>query len=177
MRKALVTVLLGALSWSLPASAAQLDISIEVPRLDVAEYHRPYVAAWIENDKREVAANLLVWYQQDRPNQSPNAEKGTKWLPDLRQWWRRAGRALDMPLDGVSAATRPVGVHKLRFATGDGIMPALANGHYKLRVEAAREEGGRELLNIPFSWPPSARSTQNVQGKSELGSISLTITP
>ncbi|MEP1597956.1 MAG: DUF2271 domain-containing protein, partial [Hyphomonas sp.] len=29
-----------------PAIAETLDIEIGIPRLDVAEYHRPYVAAW-----------------------------------------------------------------------------------------------------------------------------------
>ena len=31
------------------ALAADLIIKVEVPKLDVAEYHKPYVALWIEN--------------------------------------------------------------------------------------------------------------------------------
>ena len=31
-----------------PALAAELAVSIEIPRLTVAEYHRPYVAIWLE---------------------------------------------------------------------------------------------------------------------------------
>jgi hypothetical protein len=30
-----------------PALAADLELSLEIPRLTVAEYHRPYVAVWI----------------------------------------------------------------------------------------------------------------------------------
>ncbi|ORE88404.1 periplasmic protein [Oceanococcus atlanticus] len=168
--------LLLCLSWALPAQATTLDLSIEIPRLDVAQYHRPYVAAWIENDSRKVAANLLVWYQQDRPGEADGAEKGSKWLPDLRQWWRRSGRALAMPVDGVSAATRPVGAHSVSFQLGQADL-ALEPGAYKLRVEAAREEGGRELIDIPFSWPINAPQTINAQGHSELGAISLTFAP
>ena len=176
MRYAPLSLLL-CLVWALPANAAQLDLSIEIPRLSVAQYHRPYVAAWIENDSRKVAANLLVWYQQDRPGESANAEKGSKWLPDLRQWWRRSGRALSMPIDGVSAATRPTGKHSLSFRLGHGDLPALKPGQYKLRVEAAREEGGRELVDIPFTWPINATRTVKAQGNSELGAVSLTLAP
>ena len=31
-----------------PAYAATIDINVELPKLNVAEYHRPYVAVWIE---------------------------------------------------------------------------------------------------------------------------------
>ena len=30
--------------------AADMNISVEVPQLDVAQYHRPYVAFWLERD-------------------------------------------------------------------------------------------------------------------------------
>lgn len=43
--------LLAALgAW--PAAAAQLEISVEIPQLAVAEYHRPYVAVWVEREDR-----------------------------------------------------------------------------------------------------------------------------
>ena len=91
------TALIAALAMPVSAIAADLDLSIEIPRLKVAEYHRPYVAAWIERPDNSVAANLLVWYDVDMKN-----GEGTKWLKDIRQWWRRSGRTLKMPVDGVS---------------------------------------------------------------------------
>ena len=177
MHKFILSLSVWALSGITPLLASELAVSIELPRLQVAEYHRPYVAAWVEDGNRGVAANLLVWYQQDRPGAAARAESGTKWLPDLRQWWRRAGRGLEMPLDGVSSATRPVGTHALQFTAGEPPLNDLAAGEYRLRVEAAREEGGRELLDIPFTWPPSRSSEQTVRGQSELGTVSLTLTP
>lgn len=177
MRRGLMNVLLPALLWSGTAAAEQLEIGLQIPQLEVAEYHRPYIAGWIEAEGRVVAANLWVWYQLDRPGASAQAEQGSKWLPDLRQWWRRGGRGLDMPLDGVSSATRAVGDYSLTFTPGDGAMPVLAPGQYTLRVEAAREEGGRELLEIPFAWPPAAVQTLKAQGESELGTLSLVLSP
>lgn len=76
-----VTLVVGAL-FALPAYTAELRISVEIPQLKVAEYHRPYVAVWIEGADQKVAANLSVWYQQ----RSNSEGHGTKWLPDLRQW-------------------------------------------------------------------------------------------
>jgi len=38
-------------------------------------------------------------------------------------------------------------------------------------VEAAREVGGRELLRLPFQWPPRAPTTAKVAGEHELGAV------
>lgn len=156
-------------------SAAQLTVNVEVPRLAVAEYHRPYVAIWIERDDASVAANLSVWFMQD--NASSKGESGTKWLPDLRQWWRRSGRNLELPVDGVTGATRPVGVHTLQFDDRNGPLKNLAAGHYNLVIEAVREVGGRELLKLPLVWPPSTPTQADAQGTSELGRVVLQSIP
>lgn len=152
------------------ASAAEMNVTVAIPRLNVAEYHRPYVAIWIENADQSVAAQLSVWYQID-----PKKEDGREWLKDLRQWWRRGGRSLDMPVDGLTGATRPVGEHSLKFKGTDAPLKALAPGKYSLVVEAAREVGGRELVKLPFEWPKS--STASTTGSTELGTVSLTIAP
>ena len=47
-----------------PVMAADMGITVQIPRIDAAEYHRPYVAVWIEDGNQAVAANLAVWYQQ-----------------------------------------------------------------------------------------------------------------
>ncbi len=164
---------------SAPTLAASLDLSVEVPRLNVSEYHRPYVAIWIERPDHEVAANLAVWYQQTpaKDNQSGKQEQGSKWLSDLRQWWRRSGREQTLPIDGVSGATRPAGEHRLSFDDTKPPLAGLAAGEYTLRVEAAREVGGRELVDIPFTWPPAASTHLTAHGESELGAVRLDLEP
>ena len=156
-----------------PAYAATLDINVEIPKLNVAEYHRPYVAVWIEGADQKVAANLSVWYQQ-----TSNSEgHGTKWLPDLRQWWRKSGRSLKVPVDGVTGPTKPAGRHALSFSDKQHLA-GLAPGQYTLVVEAAREVGGRELLKIPFTWPAKgAPQSGKAQGSTELGAVTLTVKP
>lgn len=159
-----------ALALALPvfmssqALANQLNIDVELPKIPVAEYHRPYVGIWIEGEG--VKQNLAVWYQLDRDGQD--------WLKDIRQWWRKLGRSETFPVDGVSGATKAPGVHSLVLKAGAAPLGDLKPGKYVLYVEAAREVGGRELVQVPFEWPVTAQA--QAQGKTELGKISLSIT-
>jgi hypothetical protein len=154
-------------------AAADLEVSVEIPRLTVAEYHKPYLAMWVERPDQSVAANLTVWYDQ----QTNKNEKGTTWLKDLRQWWRKSGRELTMPVDGVSGATRPPGAHQVTFRGARTPLAGLAPGSYQLVIEAAREVGGRELLRIPFQWPAAAAQSGKAKGEHELGQVQLTVKP
>lgn len=157
---------------AVPASAAELTVRVQIPRIEVAEYHRPYVAVWIENPDQSIAAHLAVWYQTD-----PKQEDGTQWLKDLRQWWRRGGRELTLPIDGVTGATRPVGEHRIAFKGDSPPLAQLAPGKYGLVVEAVREVGGREVVKIPFEWPTIGKQVLTSSGKTELGTITLELLP
>ena len=155
-----------------PALAADLQVGLEIPRLTVAEYHRPYVAIWIENPDKTAVKTLAVWYDVKMKNQ-----EGEKWLKDMRQWWRRAGRDMTLPADGVSGATRAPGKHQVVFKGGSAPLGNLPAGQYNLVVEAAREVGGTEVLRAPFQWPPKAPATSSAKGTSELGAMSVTVKP
>lgn len=155
-----------------PALAADLNVKIDLPKLNVAEYHKPYVAAWVERPDQSVAANLSVWYDVKKPDNA-----GTKWLKDMRQWWRHIGRELALPVDGVSGATQAPGEHQLAFQSGKSPLGDLPAGEYKLVVEAAREGGGREVVRVPFQWPPKGAQTVSAKGSDELGAVALNLTP
>lgn len=168
MRKRMLPAV-GLLSTGL--AGAGLEVGVEIPRQNVAEYHRPYVAIWIEAPDQSVAANLAVWYDL----QPKRGEAGTTWLKDLRQWWRKTGRDLQMPVDGVSGATRPAGTHHLSYNSGQPPLKQLAPGRYNLVVEAAREVGGREIVRVPFEWP--VNGSAQAAGHSELGAITVSVKP
>lgn len=155
-----------------PIAAAEIKVKVEVPKLTVAEYHRPYVAIWVERPDQSVATNLAVWYDVKLKE-----NEGTKWLKDMRQWWRRTGRTLEMPADGLSSATRAPGEHSVAFKEGASTLGTLAPGKYELVVEAAREVGGRELLRVPFEWPPKAPQNLKAQGEHELGALVVDLAP
>ena len=154
-------------------NAAELNLNIEIPRINAAEYHRPYVAVWVEGADQKAVANLAVWYQQRDTDEG----HGTKWLPDLRQWWRKSGRTLKVPVDGITGPTKPVGKHALRLDESHPELKKLPAGNYTLVVEAAREVGGRELVSIPFEWPAKQAGKLAAKGKTELGEISLELKP
>lgn len=151
------------------AAAQTLDLSVTIPRLSVAEYHRPYVAMWLEKTGA-APSTLAVWYDYDMA-----ANEGTKWLREVRQWWRVSGRSMTFPANGITGATRAPGAHKISFTRAQ--LGAMAAGDYVLVVEAAREVGGRELVRVPFVWPPKAATTTEAKGQHELGAVSLTAKP
>lgn len=166
-------LILVALLLATPVVAGELNLTVQIPEQKVAEYHRPYAAIWIERADHSVAAQLAGWYAQKDSKEGA----GSKWLPDLRQWWRRGGRDLSLPVDGVSGATRPAGQHQLKFVEGEAPLGTLAAGDYVLVVEAAREVGGREVVHVPFTWPVSSSQHLSAQGSRELGKVSLDLQP
>jgi len=149
----------------LAAAPATMDVTITIPRLKVAEYHRPYVAIWVEKAGAP-AKTVAVWYDYDMKN-----NEGTKWLRDVRQWWRAAGRSMTLPANGITGATRAPGAHKISFSRAQ--LGATTPGQYTLVIEAAREVGGRELLRIPFTWPAKAGAGGRSSGKAELGAVTV----
>lgn len=171
MRAQPITTLLLVLLPGL-VHATGLNLTLELPRLGVAEYHRPYVAVWIADTDNRALRNLAVWYDTDLADR-----EGEKWLKDMRQWWRRSGRGLGTPPDAVSGATRPPGTHSLSLRTGEEPLGSLAAGEYRLIVEAAREVGGREMLTLPFAWPPDGGTSAEARGERELGRVRLQLIP
>ena len=157
MRKSLI---LAAGVVSAPVAAGTINVTI--PRLSVAEYHRPYVAVWLEPANGGPARTLAVWYDVAKKGNEP----GTKWLSDLRTWWRKGGRNLSLPADGVSGATRAPGAYRIPLPAN--VRP----GAYILNVEAARENGGRELVQVPVNVPIRAASAN---GMAELGAVSVSV--
>jgi hypothetical protein len=152
------------------AIAADLSVKFELPQLNVAEYHKPYVAMWIEKADGAVASTLAVLYDVKKKDKG-----GEKWVKDLRTWWRKAGRDTALPIDGVSGATRSAGVQTMSFGPARTGIDKLPAGDYKLVIEAARESGGRELVRVPFTLPAKGKVAASANGKEELGAVSITI--
>ena len=166
MRKLSIALSAAALGAAAPAAAADLSVSVEIPRLSVAAYHRPYVAVWIERPDNTAVRTLAVWYEVS------NVAEGKDWLKDMRTWWRRGGRSLAMPMDGVSSATKAPGRHTV--AVPGARLSNLPAGDYVMVVEAARELGGREAVRVPFRW--GAANAASATGSTELGAVRVTVT-
>jgi len=166
MRNLSIALSAAALGAAAPAAAADLSVSVEIPRLSVAAYHRPYVAVWIERPDNTAVRTLAVWYEVS------NVAEGKDWLKDMRTWWRRGGRSMTMPMDGVSSATKAPGRHTV--AVPGARLSSLPAGDYVMVVEAARELGGREAVRVPFRW--GAANSGSASGSTELGAVRVAVT-
>ncbi len=74
----------------------------------------------------------------------------------------------------------PLRLDSLMITAPDGSKIAPENSHtgkYNLVVEATREVGGRELLRLPFEWPGTQKQQASANGKTELGAVTLNVTP
>ena len=156
---------------AVPALSAELTLKVQLPRMDIAEYHRPYLAAWIEKaSDQSYAGNVALWYDVKKRDNG-----GAKWLKEMRSWWRKSGHDTAV-VDGVTGATRTAGDHTIDLLDSKAVT-ALAPGQYEVVVEAARENGGREVLRVPFEWPVKKAQSAKAPGQGELGTVSIDAKP
>ncbi len=159
-----------AASSTVSAHAAEMSITVEIPRIESAEYHSPYVAIWIEQPDQTGVTTLANWYAVGLRN-----NEGLNWIQGMRTWWRKLGNRMTLPTDGVSGATRAPGRHTITLAATHPALRDLPAGQYTIGVEALREGGGREVVRVPFQWN-GAVQTASAHGASELGTVSLNVT-
>lgn len=163
--KHVVLFLLFSLSLILPNSvmAQVITVEVEIPEIQTTPYHKPYVAVWIETPKRKGVHTLAFWKEQ------------SDWFKDLRQWWRKIGRKKSSNYDATTGATRKPGKYQLSW---DGLNlngNKLNAGEYVLHIESVREQGSREYLRQKFTFGLNQTQQYQLQGKSELGSIIISI--
>ncbi|KKL02159.1 DUF2271 domain-containing protein [Rheinheimera mesophila] len=154
--------LAAALLWCCGTAVAQqqLEIQIELPKIETGTYHRPYVAVWIENEQQQPVRLIEAWLE--KPD----------WIKDLRRFWRKLGRSEPELVDAKTGATKGPGSYKVRWDGKDEQGKAVAAGTYVVFVEAAREQGGRNLAKQAFKWDGSSVQI-DIKASKELGKIQL----
>jgi hypothetical protein len=141
------------------------EITIELAlKQQSGEYHRPYVASWIETSKGKSVRTLLLWREQ------------AKWLKDIRRWWRKAGRKDADLVDGITSATRAAGKFQLSFLAEDDDKKSLENGQYTLFIEVVRENGGRAIIRQPF-FLNGNKETFSLAATNETDEIKFSVNP
>lgn len=143
--------------------AESIVVDLTLPKIDANPYHRPYVAVWVETAERKGVQTIAVWHEKD------------KWLKDMRQWWRKVGRAQTPPYDSVSSATQKPGSYKLTWDGKGADQKPVAAGEYYINIEAAREEGGRDFLRQKVMLGGSESQKLSINGEQEIGSVVITI--
>lgn len=128
------------------ANAAELEIELILPDLDVQPYHRPYVAVWLETPERKHVTTVALWVEK------------AEWFKDLRQWWRKAGKS-DANFDGVTGATKRPGNYTINWEGKDLDGNAVPAGQYLLNLEVVREEGGRDYTRVEIDLNKDGKIT------------------
>lgn len=144
-------------------NAQTLQIELEIPAIKTNPYHKPYIAVWVETPKRKGVHTLAFWKEQP------------DWFKDLRQWWRKIGRDNSPNYDATTGATRKPGSYQLNW---DGVTSAgekIPSGEYVLHIESVREQGSREYIRQKFTFGLDQPQQYKLQGKTELGSITISI--
>jgi hypothetical protein len=143
--------------------SAKLNIELTLKQ-QLGEYHPPYVASWIENSQGKPVRTLLLWREK------------SKWLKDIRRWWRKVGKKDNEFVDGITSATRITGKYPLSFLAQNDERASLKKGKYTLFIEVVRENGGRAIIRQPFSLN-GEKSTFILSATNETDEIKFSVTP
>ncbi|MGF1734456.1 DUF2271 domain-containing protein [Photobacterium satsumensis] len=148
-----------AIAKPIPESAS-MDVEFQLPKIDTAMYARPYVAVWIEDNRRKPVRTMQLWVGKD------------EWLKDLRSWWRKVGRYDRELVDAVTSATRPAGEYRFVWDGLDDAGNRVEQGEYTFYVEVVREHGGRNYLRQKITLADTS-FTHQIKPTEETGDIRL----
>ena len=142
----------------------ELDISLELARIDDFRYHRPYVAVWVENQDHVPVRTIALWFGKMR------------YLSELRSWYhgdqrRSNGNDTDI-VRAISSATRPPGKYTLKWDGKDDEGKLVKPGKYTICIEAAREHGTYQILRQEMDFSGKAQQV-TLTGGTEIGAATL----
>jgi hypothetical protein len=144
--------------------AFELNIDLELSRIQDMRARRPYVAVWVEDADKHPVRTLALWYQRPR------------WLPELRAWYRgdrqRAATEGTEITGSVSSATRPSGKYKLKWDGKDNKGNLVKAGKYTVFIEAAREHGTYQIMRQEMDFSGTPQEIQ-LPGGTEIASATL----
>ncbi len=107
----------------------------------------PYVAVWVEDTNGVMLRTLGLYYHQ--------SSKGTRWLDDLRDWWRvdqdRIASGGNDIAQVISSATRSPGEYSLVWDGLDDNGAPVSADDVVICIESARERGSYSLICEPIT--------------------------
>lgn len=126
----------------------KLSIQVDVSQFNTLT-EKPYLALWYSLPNKQYTPLKVL-------------RADSKWLRDLKSFWRFIARYQREKLDGITAATVKPGLHQFVFELPDKAMTQV----HQYWLEVVRENGKRELLNI--SMPPQQQNKICVNGTTEV---------
>jgi thiamine biosynthesis lipoprotein len=134
----------------------QVEVTYVLPRIDAANYKKPFVIVWVTDAEKNPIKTLLI--------------QGTKkdWQEDNYVWWRRYGRKQPGVVEAMGKPTRPPGKYTVGWDGTDASGKRVPQGQYLIHIEAAREHGGHAYQTIPVTLG-AAPASAAAPAKDELG--------
>lgn len=138
----------------------ELAINFELNAIE-GNNHRPFAAIWVENENRTLVRNLALWYNK------------TKWVPDLKNWYRINGEAFKADktnFASVTGATRSPGKYTLKWDGKDDKGNYVPQGKYTIVIESAKEHGTTEIIRQTMEFKKAAQKIK-VAGNVEIALV------
>ncbi len=160
-RSPVPTVYAADQTWN---TAFELNITLEIARINEMRARPPYVAVWIEDAKKYPVRMIALWYRKPR------------YLDDMRAWYRQERirssiEGTELPAS-VTGATRSAGVYTLRWDGKDNSGKYVPAGKYSVLIEAAREHGTYQLIRRELDFNGTPQQV-HLPGNAEISSAAL----
>lgn len=140
----------------------ELAITFEFNKIE-GNSHRPFAAIWVENEKKESVRNLALWFNK------------TKWVPDLRNWYRINGdsfKANKENFASVTGATRNPGKYTIKWDGKDDKGKYVPQGKYTIMIETSKEHGTDEIIRQQMEFKKAAKKVTN-SGNVEISNLTF----
>lgn len=140
----------------------ELSITFELNAI-AGNNHRPFAAIWVENESKQAVRNLALWYNK------------TKWVPDLRNWYRINGdsfKADKANYASVTGATRSPGKYTIKWDGKDDKGNFVPQGNYTILIESSKEHGTDEIIRQPMELKKATKKI-TVPGNVEISNVTF----
>ncbi|MES2651180.1 MAG: DUF2271 domain-containing protein [Bacteroidota bacterium] len=140
----------------------ELSITFELNAI-AGNNHRPFAAIWVENESKKPVRNLALWYNK------------TKWVPDLRNWYRINGESFKADkanYASVTGATRSPGKYTIKWDGKDDSGNFVPQGNYTIHIESSKEHGTDEIIRQPLELKKAAKKV-TAAGNVEISNVTF----
>ena len=140
----------------------ELAINLELATIEGMRVHRPFVAIWIVDEKKQPVRQIALWYNKPR------------WLNEMRSWYATyydQFSAANSNISSTTSATRSPGKYTLKWDGKDDKGNYVKQGTYTVNLEVAREHGSHQLMSQDVNI--NKQQHYEIQGNMEVASASL----
>ncbi len=140
----------------------ELAINLELASIEGMRVHRPFVAVWVVDEKKQPLRQIVLWYNKPR------------WLNEMSSWYATYGTQLstgNSSINSTTSATRSPGKYTLKWDGKDDKGSLVKEGTYLVYIEVAREHGTHQLMSQEIKI--SKQQHYDLQANLEVASASL----